>query len=99
MKPRNTIHTATHFLLITACDEECANIQVGVLDEYRRYQYQSKGQVSFRVTLPDFKREWKRVLPGEMTAEEFDRVLRENKAKVLEKIEELNCWYWVDTDM
>lgn len=66
-------------IVIQSCDEELANIGVfcNGLNSYHH------------VSIPALVREWNLVKYSELQPDEYDRILQENKTRVLETVEKL----------
>lgn len=82
MKP-NQISFDGGMIVIQSCDKDVANI--GVFQD----KYQGKSAYH-HVSIPELVREFSLCNYTELTFEEYDRILSENKEAVLEAIHKLN---------
>jgi len=66
-------------IVIQSCDEELANIGI----------FHNERSTYHHVSIPALVREWNLVKYSELQPVEYDRILQENKKKVLETVEKL----------
>jgi hypothetical protein len=74
-------------IIVQSCDSKLAHICIGV---GVRRPVGKRRSANFHVSLPDLVREWRIRYPGELSAKEYDRILRENKDTLLRVIDQLN---------
>jgi hypothetical protein len=66
-------------IVIQSCDEELAHIGI----------FYNKRSTYHHVSIPALVREWKLFKYSELQPVEYDRILQENKTRVLETVEKL----------
>lgn len=86
--PHYFIHCGAYHIGVPQCDETTANVTVAYADRYQRHR--PGGMVSYTVSIPSFRREYKQTAPYEMSAKMFDDVVTQNKPEILALISRLN---------
>jgi hypothetical protein len=84
----NVIETEDVQIIITACDVDWARIMI--FDKHIARRCENGRQLSCRVSIPGFTREFQRHYPSEMTFDAYDHHLKANRDAILGLVDGLN---------